>query len=117
VVWLYADPQGRVPKAVRDHLDEAELRISPMVLLELRFLREIGRINPLPEEILGYLRARLGLRVCDLPFADVVEGAAAQAWTRDPFDRVIVGHAARAAARLVTADTRTLDRYEHSFWA
>jgi PIN domain nuclease of toxin-antitoxin system len=116
VVWSYADPQGRIPAAVRQRLDGATLRISPMVALELQYLNEIGRLAPLPAEILGYLKARIGLEFCSLPFADAVEGAREHSWTRDPFDRLIVGQAVRAGAALATADELIRTHCPSAFW-
>jgi PIN domain nuclease of toxin-antitoxin system len=39
------------------------------------------------------LAKEIALRVCGLPFLDVVESAAKEKWIRDPFDRLIVAQA------------------------
>ena len=49
--------------------------------------------------VVGY-----GLAVCRLPFASVLEYALNQAWTRDPFDRLIVAQAARTMPRFSRKD-------------
>ena len=90
---------------------EVEFRISPMVLLELEYLHEIGRIRLGAQEILTRFGASIGLRVCDLPFHDVAWQAASESWTRDPFDRVIVAQARLAKAVLISRDSDVLRNY------
>jgi PIN domain nuclease of toxin-antitoxin system len=90
---------------------ETEFRISPMVLLELDYLREIGRIRHGAREALAKLGVSIGLRVCDLPFQGVAFQAASESWTRDPFDRIIVAQARLAKAVLITRDTDILAHY------
>ena len=116
VAWLYA---GRVdlftPRALK-FIERAELRISPAVVLELEYLHEIGRLGVRGPTVVHALAAQLGLRECDLPFSAVVESALDQAWTRDPFDRIIVGHAALAGGRLITKDRIIRRHYRRATW-
>lgn len=108
VVALYAGNIAGLSARARAEMEARDLRASPMVRLELAFLREIGRITPEPSEILDDLALRVGLRICDAPFARVASVAVALPWTRDPFDRVIVAQALHADALLVTRDRRIL---------
>jgi PIN domain nuclease of toxin-antitoxin system len=87
---------------------EDDLRISPLVLLELEYLHEIKRIKGPAVAIVNDLQAEIGLRVCDTPFALVVHKALEERWTRDPFDRMIVAHARLHSAPLITLDRRIL---------
>lgn len=103
-VWLHAGELERFPATLQRQLDAANLVISPMVLLEMEYLREIGRLNFSSEKILADLVADLGLRVCDHPFPAIMREAVKQIWTRDPFDRIIVAHALVAGHRLATKD-------------
>ena len=96
---------------------EDDLRISPLVLLELEFLHEIKRIKvpTVPAvRIVNDLQAEIGLRVCDTPFPLVVHKALAERWTRDPFDRMIVAHARLHNAPLITLDRHILSHYPHA---
>lgn len=79
-------------------------RISPIILVELEFLREIGRLRESAEEIVGGLAGDFGLRVCGLEFENISRQAAKEGWTRDPFDRMIVAQARVADAPLITLD-------------
>jgi PIN domain nuclease of toxin-antitoxin system len=116
VAWLYA---GRVdlltPRAIQLINDE-DLRISPAVILELEYLHETRRISVAGNAVVQGLSAQLGLRVCDLPFPAVIESALDQHWTRDPFDRIIVGHAALAGSAVLTKDRTIRKHYRKATW-
>lgn len=117
VVWLYAGEVGRFHGAVRAALRRDELRVSPMVLLELAYLHETGRTTVPGEIVVAELAARLGLSVCDAPFPEVARIAAGMTWTRDPFDRIIVAQAARSSAPLLSKDEQIREQYPQAVWA
>ena len=117
VVWLYARELSRFTGAGLASMEANELFISPMVSLELEYLRETGRIQAGSRMICDSLAQAVGLRVCDRPFADVVRLAIEQNWTRDPFDRMIVAQAKAAEAQLLTKDSMIRKQYNKAFWA
>lgn len=117
VAWLYAGDLARFPRPVREVLEEEQLTVSPMVELELQLLYEIRRIADPGRTILDDLVERVGLRVSSAPFQRVVAAAAKFDWTRDPFDRLIVGQALADAARLVTRDRVIRRHYRAALWA
>lgn len=90
---------------------DSDFRVSPMVLVEIDFLHEIRRITHSAAALLQELERQMGLVVCDRPFADVALAAAAERWTRDPFDRIIVAQARIAKAPLITRDTTIQSHY------
>ena len=110
--------QGETRRYSRRALAEIErdrdVRISPMVLLELDFLYEIQRTKFATEKALGILAKSVGLRICDLSFADVARQAGKEAWTRDPFDRIIVAHARLNKATLITRDVTMHENYKRA---
>lgn len=116
VVWLHGGHQDRFPARARRALEEGDLVISPMVVLELEYLFEIGRVRKGPNDVLAHLATALGLRLAEDPFPAVIAAASEQRWTRDPFDRVIVGQAALSSARLVTKDATIAAGYSHVVW-
>ncbi|MBI3608951.1 MAG: hypothetical protein HY207_13405 [Nitrospirae bacterium] len=63
------------------------------------------------------LARAIGLTLCTQSFATVIERAEAQAWTRDPFDRIIVAQAALRRSRLVTKDETIRAQYRHAVWS
>ena len=92
------------PKVLQLFESDDDIRISPMVLLELEFLHEIKRIHPSAAQVVEALEKDIGLKICDVPFAAVAKKAVAERWTRDPFDRLIVAQARLSAAHLITRD-------------
>lgn len=85
-------------------LDRQPVSMSPAVLLELELLHEIGRLRLGGAAIARELDRQLAIRVAEDRFLDVASEALALAFTRDPFDRLIVAHAALLHAPLVTHD-------------
>jgi PIN domain nuclease of toxin-antitoxin system len=81
------------------------LYVSPATLLELQFLAEAGRIR-LTRGDAQMLASDDRWLVDDPPAAAWFAEAIDQAWTRDPFDRLIVAHAQLRGWRLATGDTR-----------
>lgn len=112
VAALYQGDLSSFSPAVLRAIDqEDDLRISPMVLLELEYLHEIKRIKVPARRIVDSLAAEIGIKICDSPFADVARKAIEERWTRDPFDRLIVAQARLHAARLITKDRLLRSRY------
>lgn len=116
VLWLYEGTAGLLPKGVREQLERDRLVVSPAVTLELQFLYEIDRVTEPAKHVLDALARSVGLSVCDLPFEHVVHEAVGQTWTRDPFDRLIVGQAAVRLAPLITKDRTIRKHYPHALW-
>jgi len=116
VVWLYAKELGRFTRKGLRRLEEEETRVSPIVRMELGYLREIGKITVHPSQIIDSLGRSLGLAECGLPFADVVAESLDLDWTRDPFDRIIVAQALAGKGDLLTKDRTLLDHVTQAFW-
>jgi len=117
VVWLYAGLTARLSRSVRDLLNTSELVISPMVSLELQYLYETGRTTEPSHTVVQDLSQRIGLRIWEEPFQQIVALAIQQTWTRDPFDRLIVGQAALYQTTLVTKDRTIRKHYPRAFWS
>ena len=116
VAWLYAGRSELLSAPARAAIEQNPLLVSPMVSLELDFLKEIGRLRAGGLTILEHLRTRIGLELCDLGFAKVVAAASRVTWTRDPFDRVIVGQAAAGGRSLLTKDRSIRRRFRPTIW-
>jgi PIN domain nuclease of toxin-antitoxin system len=82
----------------------------------LQLLHEIKRLRAVALKVIDRLSSEIGLAVCRLPFASVVEHAVEQSWTRDPFDRLIVAQASANDAALVTKDGDIRGHYKRSIW-
>jgi len=116
IVWMAKGEQEHLSRSASQALESDDLFISAAVMLELELLHEIGRLRASAERTLSFLESETGLRVCPLPFHDVVTQALREKWTRDPFDRLIVANAKAAGAPLVTKDERIRKHYRRAIW-
>ena len=116
VVWLYAGLTEKFPESARQLINEHEVMISPIVRLELQYLYEIQRVLDEAQTIVTDLAHRIGLQVCDKPFDRIVTQALTYTWTRDPFDRLIVAHAALNDDILLSKDRHILEHYPEARW-
>ena len=87
-----------------------------MVLFELKLLQEIGRLNASPEDWLAILQRDFGVIVCTIPFHRVISASYSEAWTRDPFDRLIVANAKVAGGTLMSKNRRIRDHCPDTIW-
>ena len=117
VAWLYGiGAESLSPAAAEAIVGADELRISPMVRLELQYLYEIGRVTRAAAAVVDALASSLGLVVCPADARAVVHVAEQLDFTRDPFDRLIVARAALHEAPLVTKDEHLHAHYPASVW-
>jgi PIN domain nuclease of toxin-antitoxin system len=116
VVWLYAGEIERFTPEGQALLESEQLTVSPIVQLELTFLHEIGRLRMGGADVLGDLESRVRLYVVNQPFIAVVQAAASISWTRDPFDRLIVGDALAANCQLLTKDDTIREHLSLALW-
>jgi PIN domain nuclease of toxin-antitoxin system len=116
VVWLYGGLIENIPAAAQQLIESRDLVVSPIVALELQYLHEIKRLKPSTSEVLDDLGARIGLRASQTPFSHVVASATPLRWTRDPFDRLIVGNALADDAELLTADNVLRTHFDRARW-
>lgn len=117
VVWLAQGALNRVSPRAQQVLEEADLLISPIVLIELEYLYEVHRIKLPSQDIYMKLQHEIGVRVCDLAFPIIASITVGEKWTRDPFDRIIVAHAkANGLAPLVSSDQEIQQHYLRTIW-
>ena len=115
-VFLYAGLTDKLSPAAAAAIEKGTLKVSPMVLLEIQYLREIGRFKHRAEDVVAQLGKSIGLTVCQTDFARIALVATRMEWTRDPFDRLITAQASCQQAPLVTADGNIRDHYELAIW-
>lgn len=115
-IWLYDGKLELFSERAKKEIDAQDLYVSPIVTLELEYLREIERITARPAAIMEALSSELGVRVCELPFATVVDQALKQSWTGDPFDRIIVAHCHVQGVGLITKDQIIRKNFRKACW-
>jgi len=117
VVWLAQGNLKRISRKAKDMVAEADLLISPMVMIELEYLYEVDRIKLPARDVQRKVEHEIGVQVCTLPFPIVANIMLDQKWTRDPFDRMIVAQAnANGLAYLVSADDEIAAHYPRTVW-
>lgn len=116
VAWLYAGLTECLSKKAVELIENNDLYISPMVMLELQYLKEIGRLNAEPALMCENLAGSIGLQICDRPFLQIITEAMTISWTRDPFDRVIIANANIGNTQLLTKDKTILENYPAAVW-
>lgn len=88
-----------------------------MVLVELEYLYEIGRLKVRSRDLRTKAEHELGLKLCELPFATVASAAIDETWTSDVFDRIIVANArVNGLAPLISADEDIAQHYPRAVW-
>jgi PIN domain nuclease of toxin-antitoxin system len=108
--------QERLSVRARESIEAGDPRVSPMVLLELAFLHEVGRARDPAKTMLAALRRDVGVQMAEASFDEIVRASLDISWVRNPFDRLIVAHAIVAAAPLVTADRTILENLPQAIW-
>jgi|ERR687891_994629 PIN domain nuclease of toxin-antitoxin system len=106
LVWLHHG--HRRGRRLERHF--GQLHVSPVSLLEIQFLVEAGRIRLRSGATVGEF-ADDDRWLVDIPASlDWFERALDLSWTRDPFDRLVVAHAALRGWRVATGDSVLLER-------
>lgn len=117
ILWLYLRKgEGLSGRAQQLIEYEPIILISPIILLELDYLHEIGRTTLGLAHVFNYLHQRIDLQVCQKSFIDVVRKASQLSWTRDPFDRIITAQSAIDRNTLITKDKVIQEHYEYAVW-
>ena len=117
VLWLYLRKGEGLSGRARQLIEyEPVILISPIILLELDYLHEIGRATLGSAHVFNYLHERIGLQICQKSFIDVVREASRLSWTRDPFDRIITAQSAIKRNTLITKDKIIQENYEYAVW-
>lgn len=117
VVFLHSGNAARLTRRAIEQIESTDLLVSAMVMLELEMLYEKGAIKYTASQILSDLNQQIGVSVCQLPMAAVMNSAIQIKWTREPGDRVIVANAiANNEVPLVTSDRRIHEQYPNAIW-
>jgi PIN domain nuclease of toxin-antitoxin system len=115
-VALYQGDRELFGRSAASLAERSALFISPVVRLELALLKEIGRLRVEAEEIVRGLIEDWGVAVAGDPLEAVVLYAVPLAWTRDPFDRLLVATARLHRAPLITKDPTIHEHYAEAVW-
>jgi PIN domain nuclease of toxin-antitoxin system len=108
-VWLF-----QKHRRARQIEGKGRLHLSPTSLLELQILVEAGRLEFHEHFSVTAFVEDVRWRLDEPPAASWFLKAAEVGWTRDPFDRLLVGHVRLRGWKLATADSLLLDHLNPS---
>ena len=80
--------------------------VSPVTLLEIQFLSEIGRIDLKNPAFTDLLMSDARFVVDEVPMVALMRRAIDLTWSRDPFDRLIAAHSSVRRVPLCTTDRK-----------
>lgn len=115
-MWLYTGLTEKLPARARALIEERAPVLSPVAVLELRYLHEVRRARDPVPVMLAALREEIGIEVTDGSIAELGQAAADLSWTRDPFDRLISAHALISNSPLLTADETIRKHLPLAIW-
>ena len=84
--------------------DRRPWSISPVSLLEIQFLHEIGRLKVDRVALAQALAVDPRFIIDDISLSVLIDSAVAVDWTRDPFDRLLVAHSLARRLEFCSAD-------------
>ncbi len=118
ILWLFAGEIERLGDKSRELIDNPAnpLLISPISVLEMDYLHEIGKINSKGSKIAKKLSEDCDVAIAVDPFESVITSASKLDWTRDVFDRVLVAHSLLRKALLITKDRLIHKHYSRCVW-
>jgi PIN domain nuclease of toxin-antitoxin system len=114
-LWLAAGDKRRL-RPVQARLRRGSLFVSPISVVEMEVLREIGRIRAAVSDVLEILTEDHGVEEAPGDVRQLGSHARLLGWTRDPFDRLIVAHAQASGAILLTADETIRRHFASARW-
>jgi PIN domain nuclease of toxin-antitoxin system len=78
--------------------------VSPVSLLEIQYLAEIGRVEAQNPQFSDTLAKDPRFVLDEIPLVPLIRRAIELTWTRDPFDRLITAHSSVRRLPLCTTD-------------
>lgn len=78
--------------------------VSPVSLLEIQFLSEVGKLQVRNPEFVDALLKDSRFVIDEAPLLGLVRQSLSLAWTRDPFDRLLSAHSSLRRVPLCTLD-------------
>ena len=86
--------------------------VSPVSLLEVQFLAEVGRVEVRQPEFAEAIGRDPRFVLDEPPMLELVRRALPLGWTRDPFDRLLAAHSSARRSPLCTVDRVLLREHD-----
>jgi len=85
--------------------------VSPISLLEIQLLAEVGRREVLNPQFVKTFKTDSRFIIDEVSLITLVEKSFDLRWTRDPFDRLIVAHSLSRRVPLCSVDSNVLENH------
>ncbi len=85
--------------------------VSPVSLLELQYLSEVGRLQVEQPEFTDTLMQDRRFVIDEVPLLALTRRAFPLSWTRDPFDRLLAAHSSARRVPLCTVDRQIVTNH------
>jgi PIN domain nuclease of toxin-antitoxin system len=85
--------------------------ISPVSLLEIQFLAEVGRLSVDGPAFMEAVRQDARFVVDEVALVALIDKALSLSWTRDPFDRLLAAHSEARRVSFCSLDRRVRARH------
>ncbi len=115
-VWLCNGELQQLSPTALKYIEELPLCISPISIMEIDLLHEIGRFKLSGKGLFDLMNRMSPLQLIDDPLSKLVEQSKNLHWTRDPFDRLIVAHAQLHQMPVITRDRKIREHYKKAIW-
>lgn len=116
LIYYYNLGLRKFSEEVVSIMAESDLYFSASSLFELEYIYLKKRIIVSPDALIGRLTNEIDLLESQSSLSEVVRHSRNLSWTKDPFDRLIVGDAMALGAQLVTSDRLILQNFNQAIW-
>lgn len=103
-VFLWILSESKRLKSLTWLKDFSPYCVSPISILEIKFLEECGRLKIDLEKIIEGIRFDERFKIDDVSLEKLCLQALEISWTRDPFDRFLVAHSSLRRIPFGTCD-------------
>ncbi len=116
LIWMLLKRQVSFSRRAKEIIATHKIYYSPISVLELRFLEEKGRLNFSANRVITELIELGAIEKIDTSFDKIVKESLDLSWTRDVFDRLLVGHSILLGIPLLTKDRTIRSNFDRAVW-
>jgi len=116
LIFLIYNPSNLSKKTVDIIGEDSNILYVPtMVLLETKYLFEIGKIEGSINDIMHYIKQKINIHIVGFNEEELQEALLLES-TRDPFDRIILSTAISMKIHIITKDAWMKKTYTNTIW-
>lgn len=116
LIWIHSKKYSAFSQTAKEILRKSKLYYSPISVLKLQYLDEKGRLDYSRHEIIAEINKLHKIQFLDILFSEAIQQSLDLSWTRDVFDRLLVGHAIALEMPLLTKDRTIRANFNGAVW-